>query len=149
VVPPHLNDSLFRIMQHDLRLFFAGYRASVELRRVRCLALVRTDSLDKLRSAGGEPGSSFGALGCRLRNFPLGRLASELDVVLMQGSPLPIIDATGYAAPVDLEINADMSDREALNAELARYGLRLEEGLHDIPVLLIRDAKEAVTLAKP
>jgi hypothetical protein len=140
LVPPALAPGAFGLMQADLGRLFPAYAAVVETRRVRSLALVRTDSVDRLRSAGGGLRVEVGPYGCELRNANLEQLMLRLGGQYLQHSVLPLVDATGYTGKVDLSLHASLGDVAALNAELLRYGLQLREQDSEVRLLVIRDA---------
>jgi thiol-disulfide isomerase/thioredoxin len=138
-VPPGMGKLAFEIMLGDLRQYFTDYDVRVDRRPVKCLALVRTDSVDRLRSKGGKSLSEFDGISAKLVNFPLVRLVAELSAEFMCRSPYPIVDETGYKPWVDLEINARLSDVKAVNKELAKYGLALELREEPLDMMVIRD----------
>ena len=145
-VPGALVGDAYGMMQEDLRRLFPGYRVTVERVVTRCLALVRVDSLDRLRSRGGAVVVDIQPFYCTLRNTTLSQLIKRLEVQYLQNSALPIIDATGYTGRVDLEVHAALYKVEELNRELARYGLRFEERMAETELLVVRDAPLAVNL---
>ena len=139
VVPPAMSDQIYPIMKEDLRRFFSAYNAGLEKRKTKCLTLVRTSAVDKLKSRGGLIESRFNALGCSMRNTFLSLFTGQLSVIYLQKSPMPVINDTGYTGRVDMEINASLSDLAAVNKELARYDLKFIEAEKDIDMLVIRD----------
>ena len=138
-VPAALNEQSFKIMQDDLRRFFYQYKASVEKRKTNCLLLVRTSQEDKLRSTGGSPVARFDAFGCNLKNQDLVAFTDRLGIFYLQKHPLPLLNETGYDGKVDLTITARLSDVQAINAELAKYDLKIIEGEREIDMLVISD----------
>ena len=138
-LPFALTGRAFDMMQQDLSRLFPRYAVSVEARRVRSLALVRTSAADKLKSAGGERLTEAGPFRCELRNAYLNQLMMRLSQHYLQHSKLPVVDETGYTGRVDLLLEADMSNVAELNVALARYDLRLEEREAAEKVLRIRD----------
>lgn len=138
-VPPHMGDLAYKVMQQDLKDYFKAYNVTIEKRDTKCLALVRTSSVDKLKSKGGHSEAVFDGISGKLVNFPLQRLVSVLAQQYMSRSPYPIINQTGYTNWVDLQINARLSDVKAVNAELARYDLALKEVIVPLDMMVIRD----------
>ncbi|MCF8451730.1 MAG: TlpA family protein disulfide reductase [Pedobacter sp.] len=139
IIPNRLEKQAFEIMREDLNRFFSDYQAGVEYRERPCLLLVRTDTGSNLSTSGGKPSAKYSALGATLRNTPLSMLVLQLNAVFMQYLPTPLIDETGYTAPVDLDLNARLGNVSELNGELERYGLKLIEGKRNIEILVIRD----------
>jgi thiol-disulfide isomerase/thioredoxin len=142
-VPPHMGNLAYKVMQQDLKDYFKAYTVTIEKRGTKCLALVRTSDIDKLKSKGGHSEAVFDGISGRLTNFPLRRLVAVLASQYMSRSPYPIIDQTGYTNWVDLQINARLSDVKAVNAELARYDLALEPVTVPIDMMVIRDNKQS------
>lgn len=139
IVPPHLISRSFEIMQQDLDRFFPHYYARIERRPAMCLILERTGTEDKLKSRGGKPGISFDNLGGRVSNMPLSDFVFRLTALYLQNQPCPVLDETGYKRPVDLSINTDMTNPEALNEAFKPYGLRLVKEERNVEMLVISD----------
>lgn len=140
-VPSFLADSAFALMRSDIAHLFPAYRIGVERVKTRCLALVRTSAVDKLRSAGGDFRVDVGPYTAELRNSPLGFLMKRLQVQYMQDSPIPVVDETGYTGRVDLSLEAPLGKVELLNKALEKYDLRFEERVVPVDLLVIRDAR--------
>ncbi len=126
-------------MQAELNAHFTQYEVHVEKRKTRCLVLTRTTETDKLKTRGSQPFVQFDPFGCEIRNAYLGELIGRLDAFYLQNSPYPVVDGTGYHAPVDLAIKANLSDVADLNKALAAYGLRLAEKDQETDLLIIKD----------
>lgn len=145
-LPPGLARSAYSFLQADLARLFPRYAVKVERRVMRCLALVRVDSLDRLKSAGGELRVEVTPYKAVLRNAHLSQLMMRLERQYLQNSLLPVVDLTGYTGRVDLSLEAKLFEVPALNAALAPYGLRLTEREAAVEVLMIRDT---IINAKP
>lgn len=139
VLPPHLADSGFRIMQQELRRLFPMYRASVERETINSLVLVRTSPEDKLRSTSDQRSVDIGPFYAHIRKGYLIDLMMRLEHQYLQGSALPIADGTGYTEQIDLDLEAPLSDLAALNNALAAYGLAFVEKPYPADLLVIRD----------
>jgi thiol-disulfide isomerase/thioredoxin len=139
LVPPSAADRAYSLMQEDLRRYFSRYQITVEKQVTRCLALVRLSKTDKLRSAGGEWQTEVTPFGAHLRNSTLAQLLMRLRVQYLQSYKLPVVDATGYTEPVDLDLEAKTYDVAELNAALAKYDLAFREQEAPAELLTIRD----------
>lgn len=139
MLPSILSSQIYKIMKEDLRRFFSAYDAVVEKRNIKCLALVRTSSVDKLKSQKGATQTSFNAIGCKINNAFLSLFIGQLNAIYLQKSTMPLIDETGYTGRIDMEINAPLSDVVALNIELAKYDLKFIEVEKEIKMLVIKD----------
>ncbi|MNF14141.1 hypothetical protein D3C80_2162380 [compost metagenome] len=51
----------------------------------------------------------------------------------------PLVNLTDYRGPVDITINAKLTDLKALNRELAKYDLAIVVQERDVEVLIIAD----------
>jgi thiol-disulfide isomerase/thioredoxin len=139
-VPPALNDSVYSILQADVRRLFPKYQVGVEQVKTRCLVLVRTSGEDKLRSEGGTFKVEVGPFSAELHNSRLSQLVRRLEVQYLQNSPYPIVDETGYNAQVDLSLQGQMSSVPALNLALKKYDLAFVEKDAVTELLVVRDA---------
>lgn len=140
-VPRSLNSMFYLILQTDLLNYFRaayGISAAVQKQEVNCWALVRTSAFDKIHSKGGVPAVSFQLLGgAHLRNEYLDYIPAELEGLYMQNSKLPIINESHYLLPVDIDLNANLSNMDDVNAALAKYDLQFVRGKYDIDMLVI------------
>ncbi|QXV63735.1 TlpA family protein disulfide reductase [Mucilaginibacter sp. 21P] len=139
MVPKRLTPQFFSLMQQDVARLFPQYTVKVEPTRTRCLVLVRTSKADKLRSKGGEAAVEVGPFQATLRNVRLAHLIKRLQVQYLEGSKLPVMDGTGYTLPVDLKLDAEMSNVATLNKALAAYDLQLQEIDATVDLLVVRD----------
>jgi len=139
MVPPAMSRDAFHIMQHDLELFFSAYQAKVETVKTKCLVLVRTSNMDKLKSAGGKAEVHFDLYSAHLQNTFLNQLTARLGGLYMQNSPIPIIEDAKYNGRVDLNIQANLSSLEAVNTALRQYDLKLEEQEREMEMLVVSD----------
>lgn len=126
VVPSSLSENAFKIMQEDLRKFFPKYSASVQKIRTKCLVLKRTSEQEKYISTGGISAANFSGLGCNLINSTFNVFTSRLEILYLQNYPYPILNGTGYNNRIDLRIDANLSDLNSINLQLAKYDLILE-----------------------
>ncbi|MCZ4224835.1 TlpA family protein disulfide reductase [Pedobacter rhodius] len=138
MVPEQLKNNAYTLMQDQLKSFFSDYHIGLEKRKVKCLALVRTSTTDKLHTAGGVPSAYLDGFGGKFKSCYLSVFLSRMQVPL-QGNPLPLIDETGYKAMADLELTANMGNLDDVNKALARYDLRFVEKPADIEMLVIRN----------
>ncbi|WP_454802850.1 TlpA family protein disulfide reductase [Mucilaginibacter phyllosphaerae] len=139
LVPPSAVNRAYSLMQDDLRRYFPQYQVNVEKQVTRCLALVRLSKTDKIKSAGGEWETEVNPFGAHLRNSTLSQLLMRLRVQYLQSYRLPVVDATGYTATVDLDLEAKTYDVAELNAALAKYDLAFREQDAPAELLTIRD----------
>jgi thiol-disulfide isomerase/thioredoxin len=121
------ENQLRSILWQDLdRYLFLHSR--YEMRTIECWSLVRTGK-DNFTSKGGPSLAQWYSkeYPCNtLQNLPLSRLLDVLNLQLM-GEPIKpvIIDETGYAGLVDINLSCPLDDLPALKKELLQYGLDL------------------------
>lgn len=137
MVAEGFRNRAYGLMQNQLRGFFADYEVGLEKRKVKVLALVRTSGLDKIRTAGGMPSVALDGFGCKLTSCYLAVFIDRVQVPF-QGSPLPVVDQTGYNGMVDLNLKAKMNSIDEVNQALARYDLRFVEKPAEVEMLVIR-----------
>lgn len=116
-------DSLWSYALNNLNLI-SPYRCKIEKRRIKCLALIRTSTIDKLKSQGGMKKMNMFKNGNMLNNHPISLFLTRLNQEDVSGQEI-VIDETNYANNVDLNINASFSNRNSLREELRRYDLDL------------------------
>ncbi|MET4081550.1 thiol-disulfide isomerase/thioredoxin [Pedobacter sp. UYP30] len=147
IVPPNLNGEMFELMKRDLKNLFPEYSANAEKRKVKCLVLKRTSSIDKLKSNGGKPIIDFSGLGFELKNSVLPLIPANMEIQFMQNCPYPIVDGTDYKGRVDIKVESKLSDLKALNEQLAKYDLKFEVDDYVTDVIVI-DNKSKPTNTK-
>jgi hypothetical protein len=154
ILPDHLQDRKYEIMKEDLNRYF-GLKVSIEIRPVKCLAIVRTSKRDKLRTKGGNPdytlfGINYKTFDYEKTNPPIRFLRNQpfqhlVDLIRNLGNTywrIKVVDHTDYKGNIDFE----MSEREILNDNLEdykkalhRYDLDLVEKMVPMEVLVIRE----------
>jgi hypothetical protein len=139
ILPHARREEAFATMRHDLDMYFPQYRVTIEKRKVKCLALIRTSDVDKLKTDGDSYQVDFNSFGCVLHNTVLENFVFRLNVIYMQHSALPLIDETGYSGKVDLKLEANLADINSINKALEAYDLTLVERDATIKMLVIND----------
>ena len=127
-------------MLQDLNRIF-GLDGRFEKRKMTCRVLVRSEKEGKnFATSGGKPlwkwpaGAGDAAILC---NQPLSVLVNRLNSE--HGYQSFIIDETGYAGNVDLELKASPDDREQLKKELNKYGLDLIVTERELDVFVLTE----------
>jgi thiol-disulfide isomerase/thioredoxin len=137
-IPPFRKKDAGEFILQDLERYF-GYRAKIEIRETAVLDLVRTDTIN-IKTKGGEILDDCTAAGLHLINQPFSYLIDRLDYYL--GEKIPLVDKTQYEGQIDIDLDANMLDREDVIRALNRYGLNIEIRKEKIPMLVIYDPKE-------
>ncbi|WP_165305080.1 TlpA disulfide reductase family protein [Pedobacter sp. SYP-B3415] len=139
VVPKAMEAQKFDIAVRDLDRLFPWLHVSRELRDQKCLVLVRTSGVDKIKSKGGKSEVKADLFAYDLTNAPIKRFVNEMDLKYLQGGAQAVLDETNYSGPVDLSLRAKLTDLEAVNKELSRYDLKFELRDKQIDMLVFRD----------
>lgn len=142
LVPASMGRNLFPMMQQELKKLFSAYAVSIEKHPIPSWVLKRTSTADKLNTKGGPAALGFHKFGAKIQNQPLDVLVARLAVIYQQDAKLPFKNGTAYQNRVDLEINADLADMQAVNAELKKYDLQFIEEKIETDILTIRDADQ-------
>jgi hypothetical protein len=79
---------------------------------------------------------SISTAGLTIRNYPFNKLVSNIRHYL---SKYIFIDETGLNGKVDIIIQAQMNDVDAVNAELKKYGLHIHTEKRKVQMLVIKD----------
>lgn len=135
IVPQSKADSLYPLMLENLSRF-ADYKTIIEKRKVKCLVLKRTSTVDKLKTKGSEMSFLFSLSKTNLQNTSLYALVNSLNAV--PTISLPIVDETGYPNNIDLTMGA-ISDLNSIRKELLRYDLDLVEAERVLDMLVISE----------
>jgi thiol-disulfide isomerase/thioredoxin len=140
LVPNSISKTFLEVMKADLARVFNAYTASLEKRDTKVLALVRTSSVDKIKTSGKPQKFNVDHFEFTITNGKLQLLVANLNYS-MQLLRIPVIDDTGYIGNVDLSLNANQSDIESIRKELRKYDLDLVYKTKSIDMLVIRDAR--------
>jgi len=126
-------------MFQDLNQFFSNYlnfECVYETRKVKALALIKTDSFEDISSEGRSSSIKWGAKHQSLSivNSPIQMLVNRLsgktyDLISKKSNldQLPIVDETGIEGNVDLFLEGDFSDFDSIRSVLRSKGLDLVE----------------------
>lgn len=134
-------------MQEDLKTTF-GFEASVETREMPVWKLVTKDknSPRRLKTKGGEPsfeaqGGSFGPGGFTMRNLTMDKFLEFATAYLRAGDkmPIPYFNETDITTKIDITMDCDMTNFEAVVKELQKNGLDLVKGTRKMKVVVIKD----------
>jgi thiol-disulfide isomerase/thioredoxin len=125
IVPKEQADSLYRILLAELNRY-TPYYGRAEMRTMPVLVLKVSDPKLLPASSGKPPLNTLRKTEKReLASQPVSALVRWLN---NQVAGREVIDATGYAAPIDLQVPDDLSNAlPEINRFLFGHGLRLEE----------------------
>jgi thiol-disulfide isomerase/thioredoxin len=141
-IPKELESRRFEIMLGDLNRYFGSVfniEGVREMRKEKCLALTRISNEKKFASKGGKEKAEMDGYSIHLQNSDLKSFLVFLSKPL-QLQPL-LVDETNYDGKVDLELNCPLSDVDAINKELEKYGLKFveKEIMMSVPVIRMKN----------
>lgn len=149
-VPDDGRINMFKMMTQDLNRYF-NLKACIQQRMVKCLVLIRTSRIDKLKSEGGVIKDNFRTEQKRvgpidsmryLTNKPFTIFVERIAAKTQYGFHRPFRDSTGYSGNIDVEMDGrilDNIDLNALRKELNKYDLALVEKYCPLNVLVLKD----------
>ncbi|MEB2778595.1 redoxin domain-containing protein [Algoriphagus sp. D3-2-R+10] len=144
IAPLHHNP--YQLMREDLKRFFPHIDAKVESRKIKVYALVQQEGKSYPPSSSTE--QSYNAnTGLHMTNYPLQGFVYHLNAYFMGISPYPVMNRTGIDYPIDLELDARLSDPASLKQALLKNGLDLVVREEEVPVLVLRKISEPKFLA--
>lgn len=144
------REQLYALFQKDLDRYF-GLFARVDTQEVKCMALVRISTLDKLSTKLGKISHRFSKSTERteniepvryIHNMPFQYFSNRLKAYAEEAYKCPFIDATGLTQKIDISIDGDVLDTMnliRLRKELNKYDLDLVEKYYRMPILTLRD----------
>lgn len=136
IVPIEKKDSIFEYILKDLNSN-TDYYGRIEKRKIKCFAIIRTSSEDKIKTKGGK--SQYKVYNDRDRKFmtnlPISRLISGLN----NGNNLHLLifDETNYSGKVDLEFPVNLNDIIAMKKNFRQYDLDIIEIEKDVDIFVI------------
>ncbi|WP_293299859.1 TlpA disulfide reductase family protein [Pedobacter sp. UBA4863] len=139
------QSKFYRQMQNDLNGFLGAkfnIIGSRQLRKVKCLAVVKIGDVSSLETQGAKPQFLKDGNGLKIVNIPIDRFLSELAILHLQSYSTPLINDTGITENVDLEIKGKLSNLKSLKTGLNKYGLDIIEKEKEIEMVVISDLKK-------
>lgn len=145
-IPVSEADLLYKKMQQDLYRYF-DVKAKIEKKSIDCLALMRTDIKDRLKTKGEPPSTNFWMITSDSIKF-MNNQSFESFVKAISVSYIttinkkPFIDATKYKGNIDIKLSNELLDTfnmNQVNSELKRYGLLVIKTKKIMDVLVLTD----------
>ncbi len=141
-LPETDRGGLFDMLKADLRRLFPEIDCRIEAREKLCWVLARIPGRPAPAAGSGESVARMESRGYTLRNALLSTFISDMNIFLLQDSPLPLVDETHLTEKVNLEIYSKLNDMEKVSSELGKYGLQITQEKRKISVLVLRDKRE-------
>ena len=147
-LPPGSGELIFEVMKRDIALNFPTFIVEVQRKIKKCWVLELTSGHDKIKTRGAGMLNRFSPMGCKVVNSSLPLFLSRLERLYLQKTH-PLVDATGYAHNVDIELATNLADIALINTELAKYDLRLTEKDWPTEILVVKDNPNSNTFLTP
>ena len=135
------REKIMNELQRSLTLAF-GYTAAIERRNMPVWKLIaRPETFARLHTRGGKRFLSPGSIraGFTVRNYDMQTFLAAVSDNLFIKERLAFIDETGIKDKIDITLEADMTNLEAVRQALQKQGMDLVKGTREMKVLVIRD----------
>jgi thiol-disulfide isomerase/thioredoxin len=140
IVPNSISRDFRKLMQEDLKRIFPQYIGKLTPKETRVLALVKTSTLDKVRTHGASFEYTLDGFEATLVNGFVETLLMHFNGMTLHHLKTPVIDETGITDRIDISLKGNMSDVESIRKELQKYDLDLVYKTKTIDMLVISDA---------
>jgi uncharacterized protein (TIGR03435 family) len=134
-VPTERQNDILKMMQDDLKRLF-GLNVFMEKRVQKCLILKVEKDLRIFSDKASPPKQVYNAGGVTAINTPF---AMFVEMIFHYNQDKIVLDETGITANVDIKLDAQMNDIDALNEALKKYGLHLQYENRAVKMLVIKD----------
>lgn len=142
IIPKDNNgtrEEFLRGMQEDLKSAF-GFVVARETRKVNG-AVLRQAKKVKLSSSGKEPVIEVNNFYITVRNQPMSKLVSSLAYYLISPDIRVVVDETGITGNIDLSMDVNLSDPQAVVKALKEHGLELSFEEVEKEMVIIKDGR--------
>lgn len=139
ILPQSNRQWLFSTLSEDLQKLFPQYECKIEPRERLCWVLSINP---KIEIPVAEQVSGFARIepkGYTMRNASIKAFLTDMNVLVHQNSPFPIINETNLNYNIDLDLESRLSDMETLARELESKGFSLKKENRKISVLVLKD----------
>lgn len=139
-----LRDSAqkFAIMRKDLAELFPFVSAKIEKQNRTCWVLKQIPGNHSFQSLDtGHASVQRNPYYLICNKFPVQSFLMVLQLAY-QNNSFPIMDETGYTGNLDLHLEAEIGNPKALNVELNKYGLALQQEDKPVEILVIKDLRD-------
>lgn len=134
-LPASLGDRIHNFMLDDLEKLF-GRSARVENRISTCYVLRTIPGKVKLETGGALASSNLKKNGQDKKAMVNSTLNVLTDYIADLAGGLPVLDETNFSGRADISFRGDINSVAGLNAELAKYGLMIEQADRPIDILV-------------
>ena len=139
-LPQDLQAAGYQLMHNELLKSFPQYSVKLEKRKTLCYSLKLISGKSIIPSVGGEELLYQNPTGLKMRNGTLNLFINALSYYYYSTSKIPIINLVEDRTRTDLIISASLTNVDAINLELIKYGLVIVKGELEIDMIVYRDA---------
>lgn len=136
-VPQERQKDILEIMKEELHRIF-GLNVFREYRTKQCLILKQEKEPAFFTAGNDTPKLAMSLGGVSIKNYPFYKLTELLQHYQQR---IILLDETGITGNVDVALQAQMNDVDALNAALKKYGLHLQWEDRKVLMLVIKDPR--------
>jgi hypothetical protein len=141
-IPTEDSARKFEIMRKDMNALFPFVSAKIEKQNRPCLVLKQVPGNRSFQSRDtGHTSVQRNPYYLICNKFPAASFLMVLQLAY-QNSHLPIVDETGYTGNLDLHLEAEIGNPDALNTELNKFGLALIKEDKPIETLVLKDLSD-------
>lgn len=139
-VPREMEHKKWDIALEDVNRYFGALyniEGKMEKRKAMQYSLIRTSNNDKITTTSKEFENSVDQYHLKL----VGHSAWIVEDMkkFQQLSKYPLVDKTGLDTIIDIELNCNLSDMNAINQELKKYDLKFIEEMGEQEFVVIKD----------
>ncbi|HSU50551.1 MAG TPA: redoxin domain-containing protein [Segetibacter sp.] len=134
-VPKEKQKDILNIMQEELKRLF-GLNVFREYRTQKCLILKKEKEPRFFADSNTTPKMAMSVGGVTVKNHPFSTLAELIQHYLQRKI---VLDETGITGKIDVVLQVQMNDEDAVNAALKQYGLSLRYENRQVLMLVIKD----------
>ena len=134
-VPKEKQKDIQKIMQEELKRIF-GLNVFWEYRTQKCLILKKEKEPRFFADSNVTPKLAVSVGGVTVKNQPFSTLTEFIQHYLQRKI---VLDETGITGNIDVVLQAQMNDEDAVNEALKQYGLSLRYEERQVQMLVIKD----------
>jgi thiol-disulfide isomerase/thioredoxin len=151
IIPEERRKDLYQFVLDDVEHYF-NLSAKIEMRSIECVVLKEAATGVKPGTKGGPSYDSIymfdpGVIrpyNCirRMQNMPMSRFDDKMSETVPHFLNLTFVDSTRYSGNIDLEMrdeSIDKFDFDAMNADMAKFGLQFVKEYCLRPVIVISE----------
>jgi thiol-disulfide isomerase/thioredoxin len=146
------SNKLNQYMLQDLNRYFGRHyniEGGIEKRVIKCWTLIRTDSVKLIASTGAKSKINIDkdAKYIKIINAKLDDFMFWWLTFSQSKSPIPIINETNYKETIDMDLDVDPKDFDAVNKAIKKYGLEFKLVKRELDMIVIKNSEAEGTVS--